>query len=58
MDHPRLEKGTSGVEFLLPPMFLVWARVLWLNVRMWTMKDQIQPLEDPHGSTHTLLGEV
>jgi hypothetical protein len=54
----QIEKGTSGVEFLLPLMFLVGARVLWLNVRMWMVKDQIQPLEDPHGSTHTLLGEV
>ena len=55
--HPRIQKRTSGGESLLPPMFLVRARFLQLNLRIWEMKDWVQLLEDPHGSTHTPLGE-
>jgi hypothetical protein len=46
MDHPRIEKGTLGVDFLLLTMFLVRARVLWLYLRIWEVKDQIRPLEN------------
>ena len=57
MGHPRIGNGTSGFEFLLPLMFLVRVRVLELNMRLWRMKDWVQLLENPHGSTHTRLRE-
>ena len=52
----NLEENFGG-ESLLPPMFLVRVRVLELNLSLWKMKDWVQLLEDPHGSTHTPLGE-
>ena len=58
MGHPRIAKGISGVEFLLPPMFLVRMRVLELNLRVWKMKDWVQQLENPLGSTYALLRGV
>ncbi|KAG2539025.1 hypothetical protein PVAP13_9NG418014 [Panicum virgatum] len=46
-----------GGEFLLPPMFLVRVRTLWLNLEILKMKDWVQLLRNPLGSTHTPLGE-
>ena len=37
----NLEENFGGGESLLPPMFLVRARFLELNLRMWKMKDLI-----------------
>jgi len=47
-----------GEGFLLPLMFLVRSRILWVDMKISKMKDWMQPLENPVGSSYALLEGV